>query len=756
MASDRDENEKFEDDVRQLARAIFSDADSVSREKIDGRERDCIVRNGDDVYLIEATTSRRQDKVENDAAKIVLLRETILKESPNALVRGIIVTREEPTAEQSEYLRKKKSFVKIESLAKFSARIINGREYLRLRDDYRFGSVADPSSGHPTLSFEEYIDVSYRLLGTENSVSIGDLSEAALKSTCRAILFGEFGVGKSMALREAYRRLSKAYRTNGTTRVPIFLNLRDHAGQTPVEALRRHADNIGYERPTDLVRAWRAGHVCLLLDGFDEIGNPGWGQSYRQLRAYRFRAVELVRKFIAESPRDTSILISGRENFFDSLDEMGSALDPNDSCKRIQVSEFDDKAIAKLLHRVGFTSDVPAWLPARPLLISYFAFRVGGGDAVVAERLATPERGWDLFIDQVCRREAEQYPMIEPQVVRAFLERLATRARRSPDGLGSFDPAEIAQVFQSVAGFSPDDVSQSLLLRVLALRTLDPRTGARSFIDVEFAGALMAGDALRFLINPYDQELQEEFRNSGPSPLITSSMVAERSADAGLNSAHFKAALIEARKSDLPMASRDVLLANLTLNYAPPFDLSYEGVDFGNLHIKSDYGNMSYLQFSNCLFQKLTLDDDVDTLSIPIFLYCLLINIESSKSEPDIRKIFSGSDIGHIYSFGLTTDRLLQMGVPQSIRVLMTILKKIFVQSGSGRMRSALERGLGQEGRSFVEPVVRILVQHDMISRVRLRGSDIFMPSRKASSRVHAILANPVGHDPILKACREL
>ena len=53
---------------------------------------------------------------------------------------------------------------------------------------------------------------------------------------------------------------------------PVFVNLRDHYGQTdPAEILHRHARNVGFDKPSHLVRAWRAGFVHLSMDGFDEI-----------------------------------------------------------------------------------------------------------------------------------------------------------------------------------------------------------------------------------------------------------------------------------------------------------------------------------------------------------------------------------------------------------------------------------------------------------------------------------------------------
>src|SRR5207247_1897577 len=108
---------------------------------------------------------------------------------------------------------------------------------------------------------------------------------------------------------------------------PVFLNLRDHHAQTDsVEVLERHARRLGFPSPSHLVRAWRAGYVVLILDGFDEIATPGWTGHVKKLRDIRYNSLQVLREFIREAPAGSGVLMSGREHFFDSPREMLSAL----------------------------------------------------------------------------------------------------------------------------------------------------------------------------------------------------------------------------------------------------------------------------------------------------------------------------------------------------------------------------------------------------------------------------------------------
>jgi hypothetical protein len=126
-------------------------------------------------------------------------------------------------------------------------------------------------------------------------------------------MFGDYGSGKSMTLREIYRELRRRYYKLRTPRFPIYLNLRDHFGQTdPAEVLERHGRRVGFANPSHLVRAWRSGYVILLIDGFDELTTLGIQGLWRRLHEVRFRAMEVVRSFVKDQPLDAGLVLTVR------------------------------------------------------------------------------------------------------------------------------------------------------------------------------------------------------------------------------------------------------------------------------------------------------------------------------------------------------------------------------------------------------------------------------------------------------------
>src|SRR5262249_34533442 len=117
------------------------------------------------------------------------------------------------------------------------------------------------------------------------------------------VLLGDFGAGKSATMREVYLQLATRFIAGKILQFPVLLNLRDHHGQTdPVEALERHARRVGFAPAEALVRAWRAGMVTLLLDGFDEIATAGWAGKTKRLQDLRYRSMELIRSFVRDTP----------------------------------------------------------------------------------------------------------------------------------------------------------------------------------------------------------------------------------------------------------------------------------------------------------------------------------------------------------------------------------------------------------------------------------------------------------------------
>jgi hypothetical protein len=353
--------------------------------------------------------------------------------------------------------------------------------------NYPFGSVRNPADSSSQEDIE-YVALDLIEYSNQAPWSLKEIREALLGAK-RLIIFGDYGSGKSMTLRELFRQLRTSYLKGKTVKFPLYINLRDHFGQTnPAEVLERHARNIGFPHPSHLVRAWRAGYVTLLIDGFDELTTLGIQGLWRRLHEVRYRAMEVVRLFIKEQPNDAGIILAGRAHFFDSPRERKAAMYPNANFIELGLNEFNDEQIERYLTRRGLKGNVPDWMPSRPLLVGYLAASgvlteaFSDDNANRGTLAADPAKGWDYILSRVCNREAEIEAGVDGATVRRILERLSTLARRSQSGLGPLTAEDIATAFQEICGYPADEKGSLLLQRLPGLGIDRGEEGTRMFL----------------------------------------------------------------------------------------------------------------------------------------------------------------------------------------------------------------------------------------------------------------------------------
>jgi hypothetical protein len=112
---------------------------------------------------------------------------------------------------------------------------------------------------------------------------------------------------------------------------------------------------------------------------------------------------------------------------------------------------------------------------------------------------------------------------------------------------------------------------------------------------------------------------------------------------------------------------------------------------------------------------------------------------------------FPNTEIEAFLDGTLTTDAISKLTVAEGVRVLLSILKKLFVQSLSGRKQQALFRGLDPARQRLVPQVLNLLQQHNLITKSGRAGEPIWLPVRRHRGRVLEILLTPsTSKDPIL------
>lgn len=726
-----------------MARELWPTAQYGGASMESGRERDGVFDTEWVVHLIEATTWRTKDKAKQDIDKLTRLRRQLL--SRGKPVQCWFVTQSEPTADQRSVAPKDGS-VNVLSFEQLRSKLVDAHGYLRSRKKYAFGSARDPESGLVDVR-EEYLPLSL-VSPSGLSLTIDDLVQAVLGGA-RIVMLGDYGAGKSMTMRALFDGLSKTFRQVATPSFPIHLNLRDHHAQNdPAEAIARHARSIGFSDSNQLVRAWRAGYSHLLLDGFDEMATPGWAGPTTRMRDIRRRSVELVRRFVKETPAGAGVVLAGREHYFDSRPEMITALGAGSPFVPYSLSELSEDQIETYLAQHGWNDGLPDWIPARPLLLAYLANRGLLKEALAVPAGSSPGMAWDSLLGLICDREAEIESGVDGFTVRRVVERLASIARSRGDGLGPLEFSDIEVVFRDVCGFAPDDRAMVLLQRLPGLGPTDPETGTRRFMDSNLADTARAGDVTIYAKNPFAEDPPESSHWSVGLGSLGIDVAAYKLARDGEPVSKIAAST----RHTAAVSEKQYLVSDLvriltalggSLKDEGQFAISHVWID--ELSLSEPELDLQDVEFRDCVVESVDAPrDGTGPTSMPRFLRCQFGTIEGRSSFRDLPPDrFIECSCDHFTESGSTTASLLATSLPLGQRVALTVLKKLYVQRGSGRKESALVRGLDQTHKGVVPSVLNVLERHRLATKARSGKERIWLPARRATPRVLGMIDGP-------------
>ena len=757
----------FEQEVRRIARYRWPSSQYSGSEMFAGKERDGIFITEDCIHLVECTCLSEKEKALKDLGKLFEAYKAHRHLHPDKAVKCWFITLKDPTAHQAACRKEIKgapeNLFNIVSFSQFQSKLVDSLEYLQVREHHKFGSIYDPKTGNATTEVH-YVEVGLKINGEPDYKTVQHIANDCLSGRKFALL-GEYGVGKSMTLRQMFRYLARSHREGKTSQFPVYLNLREHQGQSdPAEILERHARNIGFSNAPQLVRAWKAGYVVLLLDGFDEVSSQGLQGAWRRLRDARSASMAGLKRLVLESPDKCGIAIAGREHFFDTDEERKKALGQTSAWKDIRLDEFSEKQIAALVGQFGFTGEIPSWVPSRPLLLStLFARGLSDGATKELSVVLDPATGWNLLLDEVCNREARIESGISGENVRAILEGLSTLARSKDSGIGPLTTDDIVGAFQTECGFTPADEALIVVQRLPGLGR-DPMTSdeSRAFVDTEFADACRAGDFVRFCTEPFNSEHSKRLvgtRNViGTTGIAVSAALLERS---GFNQGKITAAIKAVNRLDnvaAGAAPADLMQLALKMDFAIAETICVAKLLVERMEIDSARTDLAKVTFVDCYFNNIEIAEDVTAESCPKFEGCLIQELDGRISASDLPgECFHNTYVEIFLSSAGTTNAALNLQIPQGAKVLVTILKKLFVQSLSGRKENALYRGLDGAHQSKVSSVLALLKSHSIITKSDRPGDPIWIPVRRLRSRVLSIIGSPsTSTDPVIEAARKL
>ena len=99
----------------------------------------------------------------------------------------------------------------------------------------------------------------------------------------------------------------------------------------------------------------------------------------------------------------------------------------------------------------------------------------------------------------------------------------------------------------------------------------------------------------------------------------------------------------------------------------------------------------------------------------------------------------------------------MALGLPIGTRVLLTVLKKLFMQRGAGRQYGALFRGLSPEGREYVDPVLELIKREELAAPSRQTHNVVWIPDRSKANRAVRLVQSPqTSVDPLLDEAARL
>ena len=748
----RDDAREFELEVRRVAGLLYADSQGGAS-VVEGSERDGVFITEDMVVVVEATISQEKSKAEKDGRKLKALTDKLSIEHKYKGVKGFFVTRTDPTGHQLDAIRKIGNPIVAISYAKFRASLVDAKEYLGVRPDHAFGSARDPETDSVKLR-DDYVALDFVDVADHRKQYNIDAIVRALEESQRVILIGDYGAGKSMTLREVYLHFSKLYMRDKAAKFCLHLNLIDHTGQTdPAEALMRHANIIGFPQPHQLVRAWKSGDAHLILDGFDEVFVPGWSVASRNLEDIRRRSVRLVKQFVINTPGTTGILIAGRQHFFDSMKEMTSALGvPRDSIIA-SATDFTEEQVEKYLRQRKWQTALPEWLPRKPLIVGYLAGRQLF-DVVDQFTASDPGLGWHKLLTELCRREAKLDAGLDEATVREIVERLATLVRRTSSGLGPLNFEDLITVFRDLRGYLPDEAAYVVLQRLPGLRVEDNKVNSRMFVDDDLVDASRAGDVFRWIQRGDTYRIPEAMY--GWQNLLGSvglSVLRCRLEERGFTVRAARAAL-ERMQGDpeLDGLRADLLRLVLLMGSAPLKPVTIVNQHIPSLYI-SETSDATNVTLDGCVIDNLDLSDVESAERLPTLKDCSVSVVTgvAGIDELAVGRV-GGTEFVTFTESAENTAAILRLDLPDYTRVALTILRKIFVQSGHSRKEGALYRGpLNDKQKHLIPSVLTELEKQGAIRRTRRRDATLWEPNQAMQRRVRHILDTPTtSRDPLI------
>nr|WP_246388700.1 NACHT domain-containing protein [Novosphingobium fluoreni] len=639
------------------------------------------------------------------------------------------------------------SKINIASINSFAANFFQFARYLNARLEAAFGSAIDPITG--AIDTAEYVPVSYinRVDGRE--IDIARVCDLLLEGK-NIVLLGEYGSGKSRCIRQIFSLLAVDWGI--TFKFPFAINLRECWGlKSGKEILRRSLLELGLdELEASAVRVFNTKNCILLIDGFDEVGSQSWSVDEDRLRQLRAQAVSGVKDAIRSV--GGGCLIAGREHYFSSEAEMFSALglDKKNTIVLQAKDEFTEEEMESYFELTGVNVDLPSWLPRRPLICQTIATltddeleRMFGIDNQDAEF-------WNHFINVLCERDARINANFDAGTIYQVFLKLSRRTRNLPANVGPISQRTLQEAFEEVVGKLPVEEAAVMLLRLPSLGRIGLESSDRQFVDTFILDGLRARDIIGAIEadNETRREIAADSWMNPLEPLGQSVLALE--IDRRFES--FRQLAEQASRSENKTLCGDIIAAAARSELESTFDfngLAVSGASFSDLDLHRL--NVQNFEIENAVVQVLVLPSSPPS-NVRI-KNSLVEKVSGASSFSGLPSWVSLSSVDRFDSVQ-TVAEIRRAGLSPAHEVLVSILKKTFMQKGAGRKEAALYRGFGAGSvKTIAQEVLPFLMKEGVLSRHRGNEGWIYSPERSQAARVGKILDQlRSSDDPLWKA----
>ena len=545
--------------------------------------------------------------------------------------------------------------------------------------------------------------------------------------------------------------------------VPVAINLREHWGQLyGDEILERHARSIGFSPREDLVAAWRAGIVVLILDGFDELASQvvARADDLHFMREARLQALQPVRDLLLKLPKASGVLLCGRDHYFDGAREMQHALGlTGRSFALVRLGEFTEEQALTFLKRHEAKAILPDWLPRKPLILGYLAHRDLLREILKIDSTQGFGHAWDSFLDLICQREAaHERVAMDPQTLRRVLERLACEVRSLTSGNGPITGLDLAEAYRAETGQVPGEGVLMQLQRLPGLTQREQDPTARSFIDLDFLSALQGSAIARFILENAVSWGHRTWLSalSEKGIAMASYLLRRAKADpATIIATAARGIASDRRRSAETQVSADCLMVALEMARESG-RLDCHGVQFNAAILGSidlEEVDVKNLACHDCIIDEVVLGPESTHHDIR-FTRCLIQRIKGVPSVDGLpTKMFQECEFDEFDDHS-TNAAILRADLEPQVKALFTVLRKLYLQPGGGRKLAALKRGMPPGAvLNAVDSVVSLLESEGVLSVFH----GVAHPVRRETARVRAILsAGSLSKDALVSEARKL